>query len=93
MNTRKSIEDVDLMLSRTKDLIEKAIEFSDALIAFQKEAYEPALKDPFCFRCGEKVERKSQFANLPWHCDKCKTELAKLRALQREQKKDEKNTI
>jgi rubredoxin len=82
MNTRKSIEDVNLMLSRTKDLIEKAIEFSDALIAFQKEAYEPALKEPFCFRCGEKIDKKPPFRDIPWYCPKCKIEKDKLRARQ-----------
>ena len=68
--SKRSIEDIEIMRRYITRFIEAAINFQDALINYQKEFYEPALKDPFCSACGESVSRNS-FKGFPWMCRNC----------------------
>lgn len=54
-----------------KRFIEQSISFYDSLLEYQKEIYEPMLKEPFCANCGEPVERKA-WTGKPFKCEPCK---------------------
>lgn len=71
---KKSLEDIEIMKIHITQTIERGIEFLDALTTYQTEVYDPILKKPFCFNCGDPIEERKAWTGKPYKCDKCKRE-------------------